>query len=864
MLSILLGSLIPLSFIPYASAGITFTDKSTLIQNFKDLCDTNSTIADYVVIGQSYEGKDIYLFRIGNPNGGAVMWDGSLHGWEDIGSEIMYHLTNWLMNNNSAASNRILENNYVLFVPIVNMDSVERGNRDFANDAIYGVDLNRNFVTGFSYISSPGTSSSPYHGAYGGSEPETQAMISAFETYDPEIYVNTHYGGGPLLQYSGTNSTLTNWIIDRMEELSTAQGFECPWSDYLSSGSAGSGYAIADAKANGANTWMWEVADEAMYHTGPGINDCYMHNIQTLADIENWYFPRCIPVLEAMCEAVEIDTPYPTEYTLTVAESAGGSTSPVAGEYVLDADVVQNLTATAADGYDFVDWKKDGVLQEVDASWNITMDDDYTVQAVFSPESTPIPPEAANTYSEVPISLVETINGVPAKDIKINGVQIKPSATVQYALTVSASTGGTTDPTNDIYMLDVGTNQSLTATPSEGWSFVDWKLDDELQNVSASWYIIMDANYTVEAIFSHDNWLEGYDNRIPFNITDDKISANLTKFPVLLTISNSAGTGDTNLTDIFTELTTSSRKLAITSSDGTTEVTNSEVELWNNGGNAAYVWAALNLTDGQTNSFYLYFDKDVSDNALVGDDPNDAATNNVWDSNYMMVQHLQGASYTAIDDSSSNNNDVTTVDHDPDFNQPAKIGNGVHLDRISDEWLGVADANTLDGFSEATWEYWFSTDTIPITNDKRMQFGKYNPTSNQRSWAFSLYNNSGTVMLHFLASTGGTSGITNTYTWNPSVDTLYQITLRWDSSTATTPVLYINGEAKSWTSSATITSALYNSTDPLYIGSYYETQQHDGFFDEMRISNLDRGAEYVIANYLTQTDAFVTWGDFET
>jgi hypothetical protein len=357
-------------------------------------------------------------------------------------------------------------------------------------------------------------------------------------------------------------------------------------------------------------------------------------------------------------------------------------------------------------------------------------------------------------------------------------------------------------------------------------------------------------------------WLAGYRYRIPFVIVDAEIAANLTDFPVLLKLSTSSGTGAEDISAIFTELGANSRKLAVTNSDGTTE-NYVEVEQWDNANNIAWLWVALDLTNGQDNTFYFYYDSTVADNANVGTSPNDAASNAVWDANYMMVHHLQGADAASLDDSTSLNHDVSASNGTPDYNYDAKVGHGVYTASASSERISISDDAHLDTYSEATWEYWFYMHTAPAVSGRRCQFNKYLTTGNQRSWLIGLYNDAATLKWKCLLSKLGTAGLENSYTWTPTTDTWYHIGIRWDSVTDTTPVLYINGVATAWTTSAACNASIADSSDVVYLGFYNDGSYHDGAYDEARISNLDRGASYMVANYESQRDHFVDWGTFE-
>ena len=199
--AILLSSLLILSSVPVSlSAGGYWHQHDVLISMFKTLIDGHPNQASYELAGKTYQNRDVYLFKLGNPNGGKVMWIAALHGWEDMGSEIQYLIAQWLLTSGSQEANRILERNYILFMPIINMDSYERENKDYEDDS-YGVDLNRNFVTGFNYIDPANTGfPNSYHGDYGGSEKETQAVRNALSTYHPIVFLDMHYGGSPMFR----------------------------------------------------------------------------------------------------------------------------------------------------------------------------------------------------------------------------------------------------------------------------------------------------------------------------------------------------------------------------------------------------------------------------------------------------------------------------------------------------------------------------------------------------------------------------------------------------------------------------------------------------------------------------------------
>ena len=275
-----------------------FHDKPTMTKMWKDLCDTHRSRASYESIGKSIQGKDIWLFKIGNPHGGAIMWDGQVHGPEDAGSECGYLFAKWLLESSDSQAERILDRNYWLFIPVVNVDNTGRQNmrRSYVLtdgtvvNAPYGVDLNRNGVTGFGHSGSGDPNDAyDYRGLYGGSEPEMQALRHAMDKYRPKVYVNTH-NGGEYLMYQGPTTAMENWIIYLYNSYASASGvpkYSSIW------GSSVGGFVISDAHSFGASAWLWEIIK------WENISD-----YQTL--VAQWY-PRVKPMMLAMSEAAGVD-----------------------------------------------------------------------------------------------------------------------------------------------------------------------------------------------------------------------------------------------------------------------------------------------------------------------------------------------------------------------------------------------------------------------------------------------------------------------------------------------------------------------------------------------------------------------------
>jgi len=129
----------------------------------------------------------------------------------------------------------------------------------------------------------------------------------------------------------------------------------------------------------------------------------------------------------------------PSEYTLTISSTAGGTTDPIPGSYSYSADTVVRVDAHPASGYRFVRWELDGDTLTTNPI-DVLMDSDHDLRAFF--EATPQQP--------VP-SLGVDVSISPSSQSGSNGVTLK------YTVTVS-NTGNVSD------------NYTLENTDNAGWT----------------------------------------------------------------------------------------------------------------------------------------------------------------------------------------------------------------------------------------------------------------------------------------------------------------------------------------------------------------------------------------------------------
>jgi hypothetical protein len=314
-----------------------YTPKEQMIAQWKTLCDSHPNSASYEVIGETIQGREIWLFKIGNPSGAKVMYDCQAHGPEDGGTETLYKFCSWLLESDESLANHILENNYHLIIPILNMDTNARQNmrREYVLDngtiikVPYGVDLNRNslYNWGHSGSSNPEDDYS-YRGLYAGSEPETMAYHNAVAKYLPDIYVNTHIGSEVMFAYS--NTAFEQEIVSFIAQYQQQNGVNYSYPIRFSGG--GSGSIAADPDNNfGASGWLWELST--------------WENLKpTLVEWLNTYYPRAFPVFLAFAKAAENKQKTQTQQTPSISPPSTSSRNSAPRQSHIHDIAIINIT----------------------------------------------------------------------------------------------------------------------------------------------------------------------------------------------------------------------------------------------------------------------------------------------------------------------------------------------------------------------------------------------------------------------------------------------------------------------------------------------------------------------------------------
>jgi len=217
--------------------------------------------------------------------------------------------------------------------------------------------------------------------------------------------------------------------------------------------------------------------------------------------------------------------------TATANPTAGGTVSG-AGEY--EYGTTCTLTATANNGYTFINWKENGTVVSTSASYSFTVEGDrdlvatfftnsYTIEATADPSEGGLVDGAGEFDFGMSCTVTATANaGYTFINWTENGSQVSTQAT--YTFTVEGDRvlvahfssqsyiiTATADPAEGGVVTgssgyDFGENCTLTATANPGYTFINWTKDGEVVSTETSFSFTVTETASYVAHFSINNY----------------------------------------------------------------------------------------------------------------------------------------------------------------------------------------------------------------------------------------------------------------------------------------------------------------------------------------------------------------------
>lgn len=166
-------------------------------------------------IGETVQHRQIRCLRIGPENAErAILVQASMHAREWLNTQLVMLMAERLLRRHQMdilwegiPYRQLLRHYAVHVIPMLNPDGVEicQGGRKRYKANANGVDLNRNYETGFGRGESSGQNELTggdgafYPGDYPGSESETQALMKLVLEIDPDLVINYHSAGEEII-----------------------------------------------------------------------------------------------------------------------------------------------------------------------------------------------------------------------------------------------------------------------------------------------------------------------------------------------------------------------------------------------------------------------------------------------------------------------------------------------------------------------------------------------------------------------------------------------------------------------------------------------------------------------------------------
>jgi hypothetical protein len=208
--------------------------------------------------------------------------------------------------------------------------------------------------------------------------------------------------------------------------------------------------------------------------------------------------------------------------------------------------------------------------------------------------------------------------------------------------------------------------------------------------------LAVDSDNVVIAVSEPEGWYDiQWQHRQEISISSSITNRHLYDFPLLIRITDGAN-------EVFSKARSNGDDILFTLSNGIT-ISDHEIEIFDTspGSEELVAWVRIpDLSSITDTTIYLYYGNAI---ALNQENPE-----GVWDSNYVMVQHLNEAWWSYYD-STANNNDANYIDVAA-RGAAGAIGNAVEFDGV-DDYINIPDPGVdspldLSGSGPITLSAW--------------------------------------------------------------------------------------------------------------------------------------------------------------
>ncbi|UCE36268.1 MAG: DUF2341 domain-containing protein [Thermoplasmata archaeon] len=333
----------------------------------------------------------------------------------------------------------------------------------------------------------------------------------------------------------------------------------------------------------------------------------------------------------------------------------------------------------------------------------------------------------------------------------------------------------------------------------------------------------------------NNSW--AYRKKLTFDNTGQ--SEDLVNFPVMINLST--------MNFNYSKSKSDGTDLRFIDADGFSEL-KFHIEDWESSG-SSYIWVNVANIHGGSDSDYIWMYYGNLDAVDVQD------VEGTYDEHFSGVWHLNETSGTHYDASKNNNdgfpqNGLTQ-------NAQGRIGGADNFDGV-DDYVNCKTSDSLNITQAITIEAWVKPVNIDNPGDDLNIVNKF--ADSARSYILSMDDDPGDLDdWDFKLSDNGTATQGNIHDSNVVDKNQWQYMAgTWNG---TTMVLYKNAIVIG--TNDTFSGPIYQSATEVWIGdgTYYDA--FEGIIDEVRISNTGRSADWVMAQYLSMNNSFITYGSEE-